>query len=138
VSLASDIEARLPALRAAAESMMRSEGVIRRATGAVTVDPVTLIETPVYADVYTGKCKFKSAATQAGRSEIPGAIVVDQSATLSLPIGAAGAGDVRLNDIWECTANPLDPTLVGRKVRVTGVHSQTYATAHRYPVEAVL
>jgi len=137
-TLGGDIANALPGLRAEANSMMLSEGVIRRATGQVVRDPDTFEETPEYAVVYEGKCRFKSAATQAGRSTIPGAISVDQGATLSLPIGEPGAGDVRLDDIWECTANPLDPTKVGKKARITGEHSQTFATAHRYPVEEVL
>lgn len=138
MSLGADISAQLPGLRAQAESMMVSAGVVRRATGATEEDPVTLERVPVYATIYTGIGRFKAANTQAGRSDIPGAIVVDQSATLSLPVGAPGAGDVRLNDIWECTANPFDASLIGKKVRVTGVHSQTHATAHRFPVEEVL
>ena len=138
MSLGEDITAALPGLRAAAESMMISEGIIRRDTGEKTMDPSTLEETAVLETVYTGKCRFKSAATQAGRSAIPGAISVDQGATLSLPIGEPGAGDVRLDDVWECTANPLDPSKVGKKARITGGHSQTFATARRYPVEEVL
>ena len=138
MSLGADIAAQLPGLRAQAESMMVSAGVVRRATGELTEDPVTLEQIPVYATVYTGVGRYKAANTQAGRSEVPGAIVVDQSATLSLPVGAPGAGNVRLNDIWECTANPFDASLIGKKVRITGVHSQTHATAHRYPVEDVL
>jgi len=138
LSLGADIAAQLPGLRAQAESMMVSAGVVRRATGETVEDPNTGEQTPVYAIVYTGMGRYKAANVQAGRAEIPGAIVVDQSATLSLPVGASGAGDVRLNDIWECTANPFDASLIGRKMRITGVHSQTYATAHRYPVEEVL
>ena len=138
MSLGADIAAQLPFLRTQAESMMVSAGVVRRATGAMTEDPVTLEQVPAYDTIYTGIARYKAANTQAGRSEIPGAIVVDQSATLSLPVGAPGAGDVRVNDIWECTANPFDASLIGKRVRVTGVHSQTHATAHRFPVEEVL
>ena len=138
MSLGEDITAALPGLRAAAESMMISEGIVRRATGQVVRDPDTLVETPEYAVVYEGKCRFKAASTQAGRSAIPGAVAVDQGATLSLPIGVVGAGDVRLDDLWECTANPLDPSKIGKKARIAGEHSQTFATAHRYPVEEVL
>lgn len=138
MSLGADIAAQLPGLRAQAESMMVSAGVVRRKTGAMVEDPDTLEQVPEMIAIYTGVGRYKAANTQAGRSEIPGAIVVDQSATLSLPVGAPGVGDVRLNDIWECTANPFDASLIGKKVRVTGVHSQTHATAHRFPVEEVL
>ena len=138
MTLGADIAAALPGLRAEAESMMFSEGVVRRATGETYTDPISHEEVPLLAVVYTGKCRLRAADTFARRSDVPGAVVVDQSATLSLPIGAVGAGDVRLDDIWECTANPFDPSKVGKKLRVTGVHSQTLATAHRYPVEEVL
>ena len=123
--------------RAFTNALMATTGFITRGTEVFVEDPVTHEEVEQTIVIYDGPCKFKAAGTQAGRSEIPGAIVVDQSATLSLPIGAAGAGDVRVNDEWECTSNPLDPSQVGRKARITGGHSQTYATAHRYPVEEV-
>ena len=123
--------------RAFTELLMTSTGVIRRGTGVYEEDPVTHADVEVTTVVYDGECKFKAASTQPGRSDIPGVVVVDQSATLSLPIGAAGAGAVRLNDVWECTSNPMDPSKVGQKARITGAHSQTYATAHRYPVEEV-
>lgn len=138
MSLGSDIAAALPNLRAEAESMMISTGVIRRGTGVKVEDPVTRQEVEETIVVYTGVCRFKAANSQAGRSDIPGAVVTDQSAYLSLPIGAPGAGDVRLNDVWECVTNPFDPSKVGMKARITGGHSQTYATAHRFPVQEVL
>lgn len=124
--------------RIMAESLMHSVGVIRRATGEKVTDPVTLEESDVLVEVYEGACRFKAGGTLAGRSDVPGAVVVDQGAVLSLPVGALGAGGVRLNDIWECTANQHDPSMVGKKARVTGEHSQTFATAHRYPVEVIL
>jgi len=137
VTLGQDLTAAIPGLRAEAESMMLSTGIIRRATGGTVEDPITHEEVPVTVVIYTGICRFKAASTQAGRSDIPGAVVTDQSATLFLPVGAPGAGDVRLNDVWECVTNPIDPSKVGKKARITGGHSQTYATAHRFPVEEV-
>ena len=138
MTLGSDIAAALPGLRAEANSMMVSTGVVRRGTGVFTEDPVTHVESETFDTIYTGICRFKAANSQAGESDIPGAVVVDQGATLSLPIGAPGAGDVRLNDVWECVTNPFDPSKVGKRARITGGHSQTFATAHRYPVEEVL
>lgn len=137
MSLGEDIAAALPGLRSEANSMMLTTGRVTRVVGRVE-DPVTRELVDNVVTIYMGMGRFKAANTQAGRSAVPGAVVVDQSATLSLPIGAPGAGDVRLDDIWEAVYNPLDPTLVGKRVRVTGVHSQTFATAHRYPVEEIL
>lgn len=124
--------------RVQAERLMLTEGIIRRATGAMTTDPVTLEEVPVMATIYAGKCKTRMpGATSPGTSQIPGQSIVKDESILSLPIGAPGSGDVRTNDVWECTANPLDPSLVGVKLRIAGVHHQTFATAHRFPVEEV-
>ena len=138
MSLGGDVAAALPFFRGEAVSLMLSVGVVRRPTGVVVTDPVTLEETAVFATVYEGVCRLKAAGTIPGRADVPGAVAVTQGAVLSLPVGAPGAGDVRLNDVWECTANFYDPRMVGRRVRVTGIHSQTFATAHRYPVEEVL
>lgn len=137
MSLGADVAAALPGLRAEANSMMVTTGRVTRVVGRVE-DPVTREMVDEVVTVYLGMGRFKAANTQAGRSDIPGAVVVDQSATLSLPVGAPGAGDVRLNDVWEAIYNPYDPTLIGKRVRVTGVHSQTFATAHRFPVEEIL
>lgn len=110
-------------------------GVVRRKTGVTGEDPLTLEEVAIYATIYTGASKIRFPDTRPGVGTIPGAVVIDQAAILSLPVGAAGAGDVTTDDVWECTANPMDGSLIGRKFRITGLHSQTYATAHRFPVE---
>jgi len=117
--------------------MMLSTCVVRRGTSQFDTDPVTKERTEVTETIYEGICKFRAAGTQAGRAEIPGAVVTDQGATVSLPVGTPGAADVRLNDVWECVTNPFDTSKVGKKARITGGHSQTFATAHRYPVEEV-
>lgn len=117
--------------------MMLSTCVVRRGTGVFTEDPVTREQSEVMAVIYSGICKFRAAGTQAGRAEVPGAVVTDQGATVSLPVGAPGAADVRLDDVWECVTNPFDPSKIGKQARITGGHSQTLATAHRFPVEEV-
>ena len=111
---------------------MTTLGIIQRDTGATTTDPITYEETPVLATVYTGKCKVKFPDMQPAEVSVPGMVVVEQDAILSLPI--EGSGGVPADAIWTCTENVLDPSLVGVKLRVAGVHHQTSATARRFPV----
>jgi hypothetical protein len=119
--------------RKQAEALMVSEGVVKRADGTTSTDPVTLVETPNYTTIYTGKCKYKFPSTIPSVGNIPGAVVTDQRGELSFPVATSGA--IRTNDVWTCTANALDPALVGVSVRIAGVHSQSLATARRFPVE---
>ncbi len=116
---------------------MTASGIIRRQTG-VTTDPDTYVEEPVYATIYAGKCRLRIVKSiQGGEGAIPGSVAVKDELILSIPVEAAGSGDVRPNDVWECTANPLDPSVVGLRMRIAGVHHGTFQTARRFPVEEV-
>jgi hypothetical protein len=119
--------------RIQAEALMTSTGVVRRQTGT-TEDPVTFETVPVWETIYTGKARLKMAASS-GTGAIPGAVIIETSATLSLPVD--GSGSVLPNDVWEFSTNPLDTSLVGRQLRVTAASAETYATARRFPVEWV-
>lgn len=116
------------------ESLMTSTGIVRRANGGSALDPVTFVMTPTYDTIYTGPSKLRFPDAVSTTGAVPGLVVTDQAAILSLPVGVAGSGNVITGDIWECTSNPLDTSLVGKRVRVTGVHAQTSATARRFPV----
>lgn len=120
--------------RRLAESLMPTVGVVRRATGEFTEDPVTLEQMPVYADILTGRCKIKGATGMPNGAEVPGMIVVTQNAEIQFPI--AGSGVVQTDDVWECTESRTDPDMVGKKVRISGEQLQTFATARRFPIEA--
>lgn len=138
MSLGRDISAALPALRVEAESMMVSEGFIERPNGAET-DPETLEERPIYVRIYTGKGRLRMPSTTTPNVDsIPGQTAVNERATLSIPVEAAGSADVRPNDVWEFTTNPFDTGTVGRRYRITGTHVQTFATARRFAVEELL
>jgi hypothetical protein len=117
------------------EALMASTGVVRRKTGATTTDPVTYVESPVWAVIFTGPGKLRFPEARPGDANIPGAVLSDQRPILSLPV--SGTETVTTGDVWECTANPLDTALVGKKVRIDGVHAQTAATARRFPVVEV-
>jgi hypothetical protein len=120
--------------RVQAEALMTAAVVIKRDSGDTTEDPVSLEEVAVYDTIYTGKARLKMGTSQ-GTGAIPGAVIIETSATLSLPV--EGSGLVLPNDVVVFTANPLDTSLVGRQLRVTAGSAQTYATARRFPVEWV-
>lgn len=124
--------------RAHAERLMTSAGTIKRQTGTTT-DPVTYVETPVYGTtVYTGVGRVRMVkAVQGTTGAIPGAVAIKDELILSIPVDASGSEDVLPNDVWTCTANPLDPSIVGVPMRITGVHAGTYMTARRFPLETV-
>jgi hypothetical protein len=90
-----------------------------------------------FATIYSGQCKIKFGATEAHTVDAQGQILTEQTAILSLPVDEPGSVDVTTDDVAELTVNPLDPALVGKTFRVTGLHTQTAATARRFPVEVV-
>ena len=120
-----------------AETLMTSVGTIKRQTGTTT-DPVTLVEVPVYGTtVYSGKCRIKFPKGDPSTVAIPGTVATVQTPEVHIPVEAAGSGDVKVNDVFECTVNPLDTSLVGVRFRIAGLHMGTYMTARRFPVEQV-
>lgn len=114
-------------LQAQAESMMADTCVIRR-RGPDVLDPVTDLHVPAWSTVYAGCCRvrFQSAETQS--RQVEGELLVGQQSTLSLPYAASAA--VRVDDVAEISSQ-------GITVRVAGRFVQTYATARRFPVEAL-
>jgi hypothetical protein len=136
VSLADDVAATLPFLRAQAESRMtttcvattRAAPVWDEATGSYTPGAPTT--------VYSGPCRLRMPyaypqGTEAGDT----AWAVDRG-ILSLPISAASAA-VTDGMTIVITANPNDPGLVGVELTVLSGHFQTDATARRLPVQLV-
>lgn len=116
------------------EGLMESTCVIRRGT-AEAIDHATGLASDTTATIYTGPCRVKFAFARVTEVQAAGQTVADQRPILSLPVGSPGSGDVRTNDVAEILTNPMDPDLVGVKFRVAGVHSQSQATARRFPVE---
>lgn len=88
-----------------------------------------------YITVYAGPCKIKFGATEPTEIDAQGQLLVEQGAILSLPVETSGA--VTTDDLAAITACTLDPSLIGKLFRVTGLHTQTAATARRFPVEVV-
>lgn len=117
---------------------MTTTGEITRGNGTFTTDPETLEEVENRDTIYSGKCKLRKVGSDIGTTgSIPGAVLVEDALILSIPVDAEGSGDVLPNDVWECTANPTDTSLVGARLRVASVHHGTYLTARRFAVEEV-
>lgn len=135
-----DIAAALPGLRAQAESVMQSTVRIRRKTGT-TRDSETGQNVPTWATVYEGPAKLRMGGAQPNDIDASGQRVVEQSPTVSLPVGAhpdivsGASADVNVDDEGELLTNPHDPDRVGTTFRVAGPHDQTFSTARRLPVE---
>lgn len=128
-----DVEAALPALRAAAESLMTdtwrcSKGGVRvfdDETGTWTDSPSEV--------VYDGPGRLRDIDADSPRIETQGETTVTARLRLSLPVATSGA--VRIDDVLECTGSTQDASLVGTKVRVSDLHLQTHSTARRFSVE---
>lgn len=133
MTLADDILAALPYLREEAKSMMLSTcrvGVLEE-----SVDPVTLQTTVAVTEVhYEGPCKVRFPGNTVSESDLASQLVAQQLAVVSIPVGTE---DIRTGDGGVILENPLDPSLVGMKFRISGDHTQTFATARRFPVEVI-
>lgn len=131
---AADID--LALARREAESEMRDACTIVDPAGASQVwNPVTLQYDTVDATVYTGKCKVRFGNTGVRQGEQAGQLFIEQSATLSLPIDAAGSADVRKNHVATITASATDAALVGVKLTIEAPRRQSNATSRRFPVK---
>jgi hypothetical protein len=115
------------------EAQMISTCVVRRVVRVWDESSGEYTEQNV--DVYSGPCLFKFDTTVVREVDVQGQGLVEQQPLLKLPVTTSG--DVRVDDIAVLTVNPLDPSWVGKRLRIAGVHGHTYATARRFPVEVV-
>lgn len=120
-------------MQADAESLMQDSCTITRAgSGTSTFDPATGTYTdPASTTVYTGKCRVKprnlvDRTVQAGEQQVS-----LWSFEVSVPVSAT---DVDLDDVVTVTGS-IDPSLVGRTLRVRSVARGTFLTARRLDCE---
>lgn len=121
--------------RTQAERLHTDTFTVYRKTGATTTDPVTLIESPVYATVLTGvRGKFQTRQSSPNDVQSAGMKVAETSLEWHTSMNTLG---VLTDDEVVCTAvGPLgDPEQVGRRVRITGPFLKSLATARRFEVE---
>ena len=143
MSLGYDVAQALPGLRAQAEAMMVDRCRVERVTPGTVLNETTGEYTPTRVRVYPpasaaasdGICRYKAANTAVRDVEAAGQLLIEQAATLSLPISASL--EVAEGDIVTFTASTFDPQMVGVEVRIAGEHHQTFATARRFPVEEI-
>ena len=134
--LLADMSAHLPAMRAAAESLMVD--TIRFAEpGTETFDPNTgtYVTTPG-ATIYEGPCKVQVRSGSPRDVNVGEAEVVIDRLEIHVPYDAAY---IPPSSVGEITAvgDHSDPSLVGNRYRVLGTHAATFKTARRLPVELV-
>lgn len=127
VTFVSEVTAALLQGRELAESLMVDTCTIRRVTGTVT-DPLTGIDTPTLATVYTGKCKVQTLDPQESNPDAGGHTYTIQRYRVDVPVGAYRplVGDAPTID----TAT-LDEHLEGRTLRVVALLHKSMATAYR-------
>ena len=96
-------------------------------------DPVTFEVVQVLDAVYEGPGRFKFVqATAVSETVAGGQVVAEQVSELHLPVATTGlAIDMRAI----CDADPDDPSMVGRVVRLKGNPTGGQVTAQRWPVE---
>jgi hypothetical protein len=128
------VESTLAAGRRAAEQLMTSRcRIIRLHEVALDTASLTLTDLDPSDDgVYEGPCRVKTTSLAVTTADAEGQLVAVQSSTLSLPVSVGG---VRVGDRVEIVDGGPDPDLTGRRFRIAGLHAQTQATAHRYPIE---
>lgn len=120
--------------RRKAEALMFDKCIIRRVTGETT-DRETGKVVPVYADMYTGKCKIQSYEGYEQEKDTVGTSLTMQRMSCHLPVGAYR---INVGDIVEITDSRLDPLLVGRKFRITNeAPFKTLGTAYRVFVDYI-
>lgn len=136
MTLASDITATLPFLRAEAEGRMVDACIITRGGGAPTFDPNTgNYMTPAGSTIYSGSCEVQiSDGLNAREAQAGGTELSLSRLTLKVPVSAVG---IRVDDVAVITTATHDPDLEDRTYRVIGEHSKTFATARRLQVEEV-
>lgn len=104
---------------------------IDRRTGEPT-DPDTGVITPVYEQVYTGRCRIQSRNT-ATTSPTSGQQRVDLlTLEVQLPMSVTG---LAVSDLVTVTTSVHDPDLPGRVFRVANLMHKTHATARRVQLE---
>jgi len=127
VTLADDVAAALPGLRAEAERLMVDAVLVQRATGETTIDPVTLAEVPAFVDVYAGPARIQRPGQLSPQDQVAGDFEFNiESILAQLPLSAAG---IRYGMRLTVTAVGAisDPDLVGLVATVRANLSKTHA-----------
>lgn len=132
--LGDEVIGALGELRTQAESLMIASGTVTRVTGTTTDTDGR--EIPEHSTVYTGPARLVRPATATQDLVVAGAPVTVQQPRLHFPVGAFR---MQVGDVWTCTENPPDPSLVGRRYRlVAEAPAASLSVQYRVQVEEVL
>lgn len=82
---------------------------------------------------YTGKARIRQRSGAVREAEAAGQYIAVQELVLSVPF--AGTDTITGSQTVTVTANPNDPTLVGKTFTIQGPVGQTDATARRFTIE---
>lgn len=115
--------------QAAAAQGMVDTCLVQRSSAGSTVDPDTGRVTPVYATVYTGKCRVRQRVPRAQPQTLGEAEVFVARLELHIPVTVAG---VASDDIVTITAAKHDQDLVGRTWHIRELAHATYLSARRF------
>jgi hypothetical protein len=121
--------------RLLASSLMVDEAVFTRSTGSTSQNETTGRETAgTRSTVHTGPCKVQRQRVAPADPEAGERTVTVEQVEIHVPIEVAG---IRVGDVAQITSAALDPELVGRSFRVTGLFHKTWSTARRLRCEEV-
>ncbi len=112
-----------------AASLMVDAITFTRATGNLTLDETTGLETADTAtQVYEGPCKVQRQRVAPQNPEAGERTVTVEQVEIHIPIEAT---EPQIGDVGTITSAVFDPALVGRRFRVAGLFHKTFATARR-------
>lgn len=121
--------------RAFRDQLADTTVAIRRESGT-TWDEATGKYVPAWAVIYTtDQARVRFPGSQPQEQDAAGERITEQQPTLSLPV--EGSGVVQVDDVATVEANPEDPSIVGMKLRVAGLHNQSHSSGRRLPVEVI-
>jgi hypothetical protein len=129
--------------RALAEELMTDTCTIGHERESDTeIDPDTGQYAMVIDEVvYSGPCQFKAGTTAATEINAAGQLLVEQDATVKLPVGehpaitSGSSAAVEKNMTVVVLASATDPAMVGTRARIQGPFASSYTTARRFPAE---
>ena len=125
----------LKRLQSLANEQMTSMVEVRRFTGETAIDDETLIETPIYNVVYSGRAKIASYEAFEQTPESAGGVVTVVRLRVDFPIGSFIA---KPGDEAHVLSDTSDPLLGGRRFRLTVTAPyKSHATAYRVAAEEV-
>ncbi|MBP8838799.1 MAG: hypothetical protein KBG78_08210 [Dermatophilaceae bacterium] len=130
MDLGADIAAALPELRDQAVSMMRDFCTITRpSAGEWDEASGTYVPPGAPVPLYSGPCRVRRPNVAEREALAGDADWTLTGAVLSIPVD--GTTDDLLGATVHVVGCEMDPSLIGRDLKVTGPHAQSQATARR-------